>query len=177
MNCPSQGSLFPYAQPVTAVACCRRLEGMVLAIGPELTRANCFEMLCELSTVFSLCDRIRITPPTHGYPYAKPETVLEYCRDLAHVIAAIAPALTTSNCLRLLEELMLVTSTLERIDETIRRGPDFQLRQQLPALPTLPEPPTPADRLAPVRAWRSVHRPIVYERTQTPAWRRWPGSV
>ncbi|HEY6141662.1 MAG TPA: hypothetical protein VI670_28205 [Thermoanaerobaculia bacterium] len=167
---PAQGSLLPYATPATALASCRQVEAITLTIAPELTARQCFDLQCALSYVTLLLEQrhlaARIPPRTIAN---RPETVLLYVRDLSRQIVTIAADLTQLDCLTLLEQLVHVTTLAERISETIRTGAEWQARQRLPELPT-PTLDLELDRLEEARQWRAVRKPIVYQRTQSPAW-------
>jgi hypothetical protein len=66
----SQAELFPFANPETVLAHCRRLEARVLAIAPELSKQDCTAMLAELALADLMLDsidrRIRQTPEYHA---------------------------------------------------------------------------------------------------------------
>jgi hypothetical protein len=177
---PEQGSLFPFATPQTALACCRRIEAMVLTVGPEMTRAQCHRMQCELSIPTLLleqaCPAAKVPPRPIN---ATPETVLLYCRDLGKQIVTAAPTMSRGDCVRILEELVQVAAAMEAISEAIRLGPEWQLRHMLPALPEpKPDRHVEADRLDAARHWRAPVKPIAYQPTEfvpgrgLPNWRR-----
>lgn len=167
---PAQGSLFPFATPQTALACCRRIEAMVLTVAPELTREQCHQMQCELSIATLLleqmCHAAKIPPRPIA---ATPENVLLYCRDLGRQIVTAATRLSHADCLRILEELLQTTATLETISELIRLTPEWQLRQMLPALPEpMPTRSREIERLETALHWRAPMKPIAYH-SRTPA--------
>ena len=168
MTSSHQRDLFPYATPMTLVAACRRIEAMVLTVAPEMTRQHCFDLQCELSIPTLLIERmvpaVRIPPRSIQ---ARPETVLLYCRDLEQQIVTTAATLSQRDCARLLRELLETTATVETISLGIRQGREWQTRHQLPALPELTDFDPEADRLEEARAWRSVRKPIAYQRAQT----------
>lgn len=168
---PDQGRLFPFATPLTLVATCRRIEAMVLTVAPEMTRLQCYRMQCDLCIPTLLLERMHPAATIPPRPIvALPETVLLYARDLERQISMVATELTQQGCAQLLRELLETTATMESISLEIRQGREWQTRHELPALPELTSFDPEADRLEEARAWRSVHKPIVYQRTQTPAW-------
>lgn len=101
------------------------------------------------------------------FPYATPETVLAYNRRLEAMILTIAPEMSRAQCLRMLEELVLATSVLDKISVDIRVSREWQARQQIPGIPTRE---ASDDRLEEARHWQRAHPAITYPRTQTPAW-------
>jgi len=105
-------------------------------------------------------------PQGELFPYAKPETVLAYCRRLEAMVLTIAPEMRKADCLRMLEELVLATSVMDKISVSIRLGREWQTRHQLPEVP---DRAAPDERLEEARHWDRAH-PIKYPHTQTPAW-------
>lgn len=101
------------------------------------------------------------------FPYARPETVLAFIRRLEGIWIPIAPEATRAHCLLQLGDLSISTAIAEKISLEIRTTRAWQERQQLPAI-ALPDPPD--DSLEALRHWRAAHKPVKYERTQTPAW-------
>lgn len=95
------------------------------------------------------------------FPYARPETVLAFCRRLEAIVLTIAPEMTSQHCLRALGDLSLSTATVERIALEIRQGRAWQERQQLPAIAL---PTSADDPLEEQRHWRAARRPMQYQR-------------
>lgn len=111
-------------------------------------------------------------PQGELFPYAKPETVLAYCRRLEAMVLTIAPEMTKAHCLRMLEELVLSTSVMDQISVSIRLSREWQARHQLAQIPDrqAPDRETVDERLEEARHWDRAHPPITYPHTQTPAW-------
>lgn len=106
-------------------------------------------------------------PQGELFPYARPETVLAYCRRLEAMVLTIAPEMSKAHCLRMLEELVLATSVMDKISVSIRLGREWQQRHQLAAIP---ERSAPDEILEEARHWTRAHPPVTYPHTQTPAW-------
>lgn len=97
--------------------------------------------------------------PAQGdlFPFAAPETVLAHIRRLEALALAVGPELTPAHCLRLLGDLALTATTFDAIAASIRNGPAWQTREQLP--PIAPASPSLNDPLEPARRWRSRPKP------------------
>ncbi len=54
----SQAELFPFASPETLLAHCRRLEALILKVGPELNGQQCLRLLGELALTTTVAETI-----------------------------------------------------------------------------------------------------------------------
>lgn len=63
------------------------------------------------------------------FPFLAPETVLAYCRQLERRILAISPELSADHCRRLLGELAITHTILDRMERDITTSTAYRRRQ------------------------------------------------